>query len=177
MALCWKPGRARRAFSGKTARATHLGLERNGEQDFSGERRSNDTHSSTTDPDARLCRKGPGKEAWLGFMGHALMENRNGLVVGTVTTHASGHAERLAALMLIEPYADGPQPVTPGADKGCDSGDFVMERRDKAVTPHVAQNQSRRCSAIDGRTTRHPGYALSQASVNALKRPLGGPRR
>ena len=91
---------------------------RNGERDFRGERRRNDTHASTTDPDARLFRKGPGKEARLCFMGHALMENRNGLIVGAVTTRASGHAERLAALALIAPHADRPQPITLGADKG-----------------------------------------------------------
>src|SRR5215510_5694578 len=96
------------------------GLGRNGERDFHGERRTNDTHASTTDPDARLYRKGPGKEARLCFMGHALMENRNGLIVGAVTTRASGHAERLAALALIEPHADQPRPVTLAADKGYD---------------------------------------------------------
>jgi hypothetical protein len=94
-------------------------------------------------------------------MGRALMENRNGLVVGAVTTRASGHAERLAALALVAPHPDRPQPITLGADKGYDSGDFVMELRDQAVTPHLAQNQSGRRSAIDGRTTRHPGYAVS----------------
>jgi hypothetical protein len=90
---------------------------RNGERDFNGERRRNDTHVSTTDPDARLFRKGPGKEARLCFMGHALIENRNGLIVWAVTTRASGHAERLAALALIEPHADRPQPVTLGAER------------------------------------------------------------
>jgi hypothetical protein len=135
---------------------------RNGERNFHGERRANDTHASITDPDALLFRKGPGKEARLCFMGHALMENRNGLIVGAVTTRTSGHAERLAALALIEPYAERPQPVTLGADKGYDASDFVMELRDKAVTPHIAQNQSGRRSAIDGRATRHVCYALSQ---------------
>jgi transposase len=91
---------------------------RNGERDFHGERRKNDTHLSTTDADARLFRKGPGKEARLSFMGHALMENRNGLVVGAVATRASGYAERLAALALIAPHAERPLPVTLGADKG-----------------------------------------------------------
>ena len=149
------------------------GAGRNGEQDFHGERRTNDTHVSTTDPEARLYRKGPGKEARLCFMGHALMENRNGLVVGAVTTCASGHAERLAALALIEPHADRPQPITLGADKGYDTSDFVMELRDKAVTPHVAQNQSGRRSAIDGRTTRHPGYAVSQRIRKRVEEAFG----
>jgi transposase len=146
---------------------------RNGERDFHGERRKNDTHVSTTDSDARLFRKGPGKEARLCFMGHALMENRNGLIIGAVTTRASGHAERLAALTLIEPHAERPQPVTLGADKGYDAGDFVMELRDKAVTPHVAQNTSARRSAIDGRTTRHPGYAISQRIRKRVEEAFG----
>jgi IS5 family transposase len=146
---------------------------RNGERDFHGERRRNDTHASTTDPDARLFRKGPGKEARLCFMGHALMENRNGLIVGAVTTRASGHAERLAALTLIEPHAERPQPVTLGADKGYDAGEFVMELRDKAVTPHVAQNTSARRSAIDGRTTRHPGYVISQRIRKRVEEAFG----
>jgi hypothetical protein len=99
-------------------------------------------------------------------MGHALMENRNGLIVGAETTRASGHAERLAALALIEPHADRPQPVILGADKGYDVGDFVMELREKAVTPHVAQSTNGRRSAIDGRTTRHSGYAVSKTVTN-----------
>ena len=149
------------------------GPGRNGERDFHGERRTNDTHVSTTDPDARLYRKGPGKEARLCFMGHALMENRNGLIVDAVTTRASGHAERLAALSLIAPRAERPQPVTLGADKGYDSADFVMELRDKTVTPHVAQNQSGRRSAIDRRTTRHPGYQISQRIRKRIEEAFG----
>ena len=149
------------------------GPGRNGGHDFHGERRRNTTHASTTDPDARLFRKGPGKEARLCFMGHALMENRNGLIVGAVTTRASGHAERLAALALIEPHADRPQPVTLGADKGYDVGDFVMELREKAVTPHVAQSTNGRRSAIDGRTTRHSGYAVSQRIRKRVEEAFG----
>ena len=91
-----------------------------------------------------------------------MMENRNGLIVGVVAMRASGHAERLAALALIEPHSDPPQPITLGADKGYNAGEFVMELREKAVTPPVAQNTSGRRSAIEGRTTRHPGYAVSQ---------------
>jgi hypothetical protein len=109
MAHCWKPGRARRASARRTAltsRPARVVMAR-------GERGKNDTHVSTADPDARLYRKGPGKEVRLCFMGHALMENRNGLIVGAVTTRASGHAERLAALTLIEPHADRPQLITP----------------------------------------------------------------
>ena len=135
---------------------------RNREADFHGEKRSNDTHGSTTDPEARLYRKGPGKEAKLCFVGHALMENRNGLVVDACLTPADGHAERVAALHMIEPRADRPQAITLGADKAYDAEDFVNELRSMKVTPHVAQNTSGRSSAIDGRTTRHAGYAVSQ---------------
>ncbi len=147
--------------------------EGRGERDFHGERRNNDTHASTTDPDARLFRKGPGKEARLCFMGHALMENRNGLIIDAVTTRASGHAERLAAIALVEPRADRPNPITLGADKAYDTADFVMELRERTVTPHVAQNQTGRRSAIDGRTTRHPGYALSQRIRKRIEEAFG----
>ena len=146
---------------------------RNGEQDFHGQQRGNDTHASTTDPDARLYRKGRGKEAKLAFMGHALMENRNGLIVGAVATRASGHAERLAALHLVQPHAERPQPITLGGDKGFDTRDFVAELREINVTPHVAQNTSGRRSAIDGRTTRHPGYAVSLRIRKRIEEAFG----
>ena len=146
---------------------------RNGEQDFRGQKRSNETHASTIDPDARLFRKGAGKEAKLCFMGHALMENRNGLIVGAVATRASGHAERLAALHLIEPHADRPRQVTLGADKGFDARDFVAELREINVTPHLAQNTSGRRSAIDGRTTRHAGYEVSQRIRKRIEEAFG----
>ena len=146
---------------------------RNGEQDFRGQKRSNDTHASTTDPDAQLYRKGPGKEAKLCFMGHALMENRNGLIVDALATRACGHAERLAALHLVEPHADRPQKVTLGGDKGFDTRDFVAELREINVTPHLAQNTSGRRSAIDGRTTRHPGYAVSQRIRKRIEEAFG----
>ena len=146
---------------------------RNGERDFRGERRRNHTHASTTDPEARLFRKGPGKEARLCFMGHALMENRNGLIVGAVTTTASGHAERQAALALVESHAEVGQPVTLGADKGYDSADFVRALRDRAVTPHVAQHTNGRRSAIDRRTTRHPGYVVSQRIRKRVEEAFG----
>ena len=102
---------------------------RNGERDIHGKRRTNDTHESKTDPDARLVRKGSGREAKLGFMGHALMEKRNGLVVDACLTRADGHAERVAALHMIEPHADRPRRITLGADKGYDAEDFVNELR------------------------------------------------
>lgn len=146
---------------------------RNGERDFHGATRTNDTHASTTDPDAKLFRKGAGKEAKLCFLGHALMENRNGLVVEALATRVSGHAERLAALSMIERYADRPMPITLAADRGYDAADFVMELREINVTPHVAQNVSRRRSAIDGRTTRHPGYAASQRIRKRIEEAFG----
>ena len=135
---------------------------RNAEANFHGQKRSNETHVSTTDPDARLYRKGPGKEAKLCFIGHGLMENRHGLLVDACLTPADGHAERVAALAMIEPRADRPRAITLGADKAYDAEDFVNELRSMTVTPHVAQNTSGRSSAIDRRTTRHGGYAISQ---------------
>jgi hypothetical protein len=170
-----------KSFRAKGGSGDPLGPARSGERDFHGEPRRNDTHVSTTDPEARLFRKGLGKEARLCFMGHSLMENRNGVIVGAVTTTASGHAERWAALTLIEPHAATPQPVTLGADKslppkagGYDSADFVTALRDKTVTPHVAQNTSGRRSASDGRTTRHPGYALSQRIRKRVEEAFDG---
>ena len=141
--------------------------------DFKGEKRSNATHASTTDPDAMLYRKGPGMEARLCFIGHGLMENRSGLIVGTRLTRVSGHAERLAALDLIAPHGDRPRAVTLGADKGYDAKDFVMELRERNVRPHVAQNSNGRRSAIDRRTTRHPGYATSQRSRKRIEEAFG----
>jgi len=146
---------------------------RNAEADFHGERRSNATHASATDPDARLYRKGPGKEARLCFIGHGLMENRSGLLVDACLSEADGHAERVAALHMIEPHADRPRPITLGGDKGFDSSDFINELRSMKVTPHVAQNTSNRRSAIDGRTTRHPGYAVSQRIRKRIEEAFG----
>jgi transposase len=146
---------------------------RNAETDFHGEKRSNETHVSTTDPDARLYRKGPGKEAKLCFIGHGLMENRHGLLVDACLTPADGHAERVAALAMIEPRADRPCAITLGADKAYDAEDFVNELRSMTVTPHVAQNTSGRSSAIDARTTRHGGYAVSQRVRKRIEEAFG----
>jgi transposase len=146
---------------------------RNTETDFHGERRSNATHASTTDPDARLYRKGPGKEAKLCFIGHGLMENRSGLVVDACLTEADGHAERVAGLHMIEPHADRPRPITLGGDKHFDTADFVNELRSMNVTPHVAQNTRNRRSAIDGRTTRHGGYGVSQRIRKRIEEAFG----
>jgi transposase len=146
---------------------------RNPEVNFRGQRRSNETHASTTDPDARLYRKGDGMEAKLCFMGHALMENRNGLIVDACVTQADGHAERIAALAMIEPWADRPSRITLGADEAFDTQDFVNELRAMNVTPHVAQNTAGRRSAIDGRVTRHQGYALSQRIRERIEEVFG----
>jgi hypothetical protein len=140
--------------------------------DFRGEKRSNATHASTTDPDARLYKKSPGTGAMLCFMGHTLMENRSGLIVQADLTRADGHAERRAALSMIHRHSPGStRRLTLGADKGYDSADFVADLRQACVTPHVAQKA--RHSAIDGRTTRHPGYAASQKRRKKIEEPFG----
>ncbi len=144
---------------------------RNAEIDFHGQKRSNESHVSRTDPQARLYRKGPGKEAKLCFMGHALMENRSGLIVDACLTEASGHAERVAALAMIEPRADRPGRITLGADKGYDTEDFVNELRSMSVTPHVAAKVAG--SAVDRRTTRHAGYATSQRIRKRIEEAFG----
>lgn len=144
---------------------------RNAEVDFKGERRSNATHRSTTDPEALLYRKGPGMEAKLCYIGHGLMENRSGLIVDARLTLVSGHAERLAALEMIEPYADRPRAITLGADKGYDAADFVEGLRTLNVRPHVARKS--RHSAIDGRTTRHAGYAASLRVRKRIEEAFG----
>ena len=149
------------------------GSGRNAPTDFRGQKRSNETHRSTTDPDARLYRKGPGMEARLCFIGHGLMENRSGLIVDARLTRVSGHAERLAALDMVQHWADRPRAVTLGADRGYDAADFVEELRGINVRPHVAQNSNRRRSAIDKRTTRHPSYAASQRIRKRIEEAFG----
>jgi transposase len=146
---------------------------RNTLADFKGEKRSNETHRSTTDPDAMLYRKGPGMEAKLCFIGHGLMENRSGLIVDARLTRVSGHAERLAALDMIEGLADRPMAITLGGDKGYDAADFVEELRTLNVRPHVTRNTSGRRSAIDRRTTRHPGYGASQRIRKRIEEAFG----
>jgi transposase len=130
---------------------------------FHGEKRSNATHESTTDPESKLARKGNAHEAKLSYSQHALMENRNGLLVDLRIHEANGTAERDVALQMLDASLPGDRLVTLGADKGYDTRSFIAETRARNVTPHVAQNANgRRRSAIDGRTTRHPGYAISQ---------------
>ena len=141
--------------------------------DFHGEERRNDTHESKTDPEARLARKGPGKESKLSYCGNLLVENRNGLIVDAEVFQANGTAERDAALVMLEKLP-GRQPVTVGGDKGFDTQGFVAECRNIQVTPHVAQNDKRRGgSAIDGRTTRHAGYAISQRKRKRIEECFG----
>jgi len=146
---------------------------RNAPADFKGQKRSNATHASTTDPDALLYRKGPGMEAKLCFIGHGLMENRSGLIVDARLTRVSGHAERLAALDMIAPRGDRSRTITLGADKGYDAQDLVLELRELNVRPHIAQNTSGRRSAIDRRTTRHRGYAMSQRVRKRIEEAFG----
>jgi len=132
-----------------------------GEVDFRGQKRKNETHESTTDPDARLWTKSRGSEAKLSYMGHVMMENRNGLLVETFLTEANGRAERDAALLMAEAVPQGKR-VTLGGDKNYDTREFVQELRGMNITPHVAQNTTNRRSAIDERTTRHAAYEVSQ---------------
>ncbi len=139
---------------------------RNPTVNFKKEKRSNKTHQSTTDPEARLCKKSEGAAAQLCYMGHVLMENRNGLAVGARLTQATGTAERDACLDMLQ-EAGGNRRITLGGDKNYDVHAFVDTLRSLTVTPHVAQNDTNRQSAIDGRTTRHPGYAVS---MNKRKR-------
>ena len=148
------------------------GMGRNAGRNFQGERRTNDTHASTTDPEARLYRKSNAHPAKLCYAGHVLMENRNGLVVDAMLTQAHGFAEREAALEMLARVAAAR--VTLGADKAYDVGAFVEQLRDRGVTPHVAQNLTRRGgSAVDGRTTRHPGYGLSQTIRKRIEEVFG----
>ena len=141
--------------------------------DFRGQKRRNDTHQSTTDPEAKLYRKSNGQESKLAFLGHAMMDNRHGLVVDTRLTEANGRAEREAALAMAAHLPGGDKRITLGADKGYDTLDFVQGLRQHFVTPHVAQNTSGRSSRIDERTTRHDGYVLSQKKRKLVEQVFG----
>jgi transposase len=153
------------------AEATNKMQDRNAEVDFHGQKRSNATHVSVTDPEARLYKKGKGKEAKLCFMGHALMENRNGLIVDAETTCADGHAERETALVMVDRSCPGDHEITLGADKGYDTADFVADLRAMNVAPHVAAKI--KGSALDGRTTRHAGYKASQVIRKRIEEAFG----
>ncbi len=140
-----------------------------GDRDFRGEKRSNETHQSTTDPDSRLYRRTNHGEAKLAYLGHVIIENRNGLAVAGTATTADGYAERRAALEMLEQMPEVGR-ITLGADKAYDVRSFVEELRQQDVTPHVTQNTSGRKSAIDKRTTRHAGYAKSQSCRPMIER-------
>lgn len=162
-----------KSFRRKDGKDEPPGPGGNGTRDFHKEKRSNETHASTTDPDARLARKGAGKEAKLSFTGHLLMENRNGLVIDTRLTPATGTAERDAAIAMLNEVPGGHR-ITVGADKAYDTADFVAQLRAMTVTPHVARNiNAHRGSNIDGRTTRHAGYELSQVIRKRIEEANG----
>lgn len=148
------------------------GDERDVEVDFHGEKRSNETHQSTTDPEARLLKKSKGSPAKLCYMGHATTENRNGLVVETAVTLATGTAERDTAENMLGALA-GERRITVGADKAYDTKEFVRALRKLNVTPHVSQNNTNRRSAIDGRTTRHAGYTISVKKRKRIEQVFG----
>jgi transposase len=146
---------------------------RNAEVSFHGERRSNQTHRSTTDPEARLARKSDGSPAKLCFAGHLLMENRNGLLVDAELSQATGTAERDVAAQMLARLPATARRRTVGADKGYDTAGFVTATRELDITPHVAPNTSRRRSAIDGRTTRHRGHEVSMRVRKRIEEPFG----
>ena len=146
---------------------------RNEARDFRGEQRTNDTHASTTDPEAKLYRKSAGTTAKLAYLGHAVSENRHGLIVAAQVTQANGTAERSAAIDMLGELC-GPRRCTLAADKGYDTREFVRQTRELNVTPHVAQNVERRGgSAINARTTRHAGYALSIKARKLIEESFG----
>ena len=155
------------------------GPGRNAERNFHKEKRSNETHQSTTDPEARLYKKGDGQPAKLCYMGHALMENRHGLAVGGGISHATGTAERETALELIDECRRRGRRITLGADKAYDVTQFVHDLRDRSVTPHIAidghlsKTGKRRKTAVDGRNTRHAGYDISQRCRKRIEEVFG----
>lgn len=152
---------------------------RNGERNFREEKRSNETHASTTDPDAKLYRKGNGQESRLCYMGHVLMENRNGLAVAADVTRATGTAEREAALALVDEHRSGEGRITLGGDKAYDVEAFVHALRERKVTPHIAvdghvsKTGKKRKTAIDARTLRHVGYDISQRCRKRIEEVFG----
>jgi len=141
---------------------------------FHGQKRSNQTHASTTDPDARLYKKSYGKESRMNYLGHALVENRSGLIAAAMATHADGYAERDAALLMLQQMQHGrSRRVTVGADKAYDTKDFVGTLRELNVTPHITSNDKNRSSTLDRRTTRQPGYAISLSRRWLIEKGFG----
>ena len=168
-----------KSFRPKDGSGSPPAVGRNGDRNFRREKRSNETHRSTTDPDAKLFRKGDGQQSRLCYMGHVLMENRNGLAVIGDVTQATGKAERATALDLIDGHRPGKRRITIGGDKGFDVESFVEALRERNVTPHVAidghltKTGKRRKTAIDQRTLRHPGYAISQRCRKRIEEVFG----
>ena len=165
-----------KSFQAKDGSSEPPDTGRNGERDFHGEKRSNETHASTTDPEAKLYRKGKGKEAKLCFIGNAMTENRTGWWSRPNSAKASGTIEREAAKAMIVRHSPGARRITLGADKAYDAAAFVDDLRDLNVTPHVAQNISGRRSAIDGRTTRHPAMRSASRSESESRSRSAGAR-
>jgi len=166
----WASLKSFKPKDGVAAEPTEPG--RNGDVDFRGKPRSNETHASTTDPDARLYKKAEGQAAQLCYIGHVMIENKSGLVVASTLTQATGTAEREAACAMVDDLDAGDR-ITIGADKAYDSKDFVADMREKGATPHVAQNTKGRRSAIDARTTRHAGYGISQRKRKRIEEVFG----
>jgi transposase len=166
----WASQKSFKPKDGSDGNDPNQGGGRNAEADFHGQKRTNETHASVTDPDARLARKGAGKEGRLCYAGHLIIENRNGLVVGTLVNEAMGNAERDGADALVSDIA-GSHRITIGADKGYDRADMLARMRVMNATLHAARK--RRWSAIDGRITRHPGYAISQIIRKRVEEPFG----
>jgi transposase len=168
-----------KSFRAKDGSSEPPGPGRNAEADFHGEKRSNETHASTTDPEATLYKKGDGQASRMAYMGHVLMENRNGLIVDAQLTQASGTAEREATLTMLDRRSAPGRRITLGADKAYDVADFIGELRDRKVTPHIAidgrisKTGVQRKTAMDRRTTRHPGYAISLRLRKRIEEPFG----
>lgn len=162
-----------KSFRPKSGPPTPPDDPKNPTVNFHGQQRRNDTHQSTTDPDARLYKKAVGREAKLGYLAHLLTENRHGFIVDTAVTDAMGTAERDAALLMLGELPLTTRRVTVAGDKNFDMPAWVKAVRQMGITPHVAQHTTRRRSAIDARTTRHPGYALSQRCRKKVEQPFG----
>jgi transposase len=162
-----------KSFRPKSGPPTPPDDPKNPTVNFHGQQRRNDTHQSTTDPDARLYKKAVGREAKLGYLAHLLTENRHGFIVDTAVTDAMGTAERDAALLMLGELPLTTRRVTVAGDKNFDMPAWVKVVRQMGITPHVAQHTTRRRSAIDARTTRHPGYALSQRCRKKVEQPFG----
>ena len=161
-----------KSFKPKDDDTSGGGGGRNADVDFRGQKRRNDTHASTTDPDARLFRKGPGREAKLSYLANTMMENRNGLIVDVDVRTASGTGERDGALCMIDRAALGAG-ATLGADKGYDTRDFIGALREREIKPHIARNTTNRRSAVDHRTARGKGYAMSQRVRKLIEQGFG----